>query len=99
MQLEIITLENYRKHLNNILSSERIFPEQIRLDEEELIRILTAPNIAKAIYDPRYIGNYFAFSPNQEDINRLELKGIVPDSKKLALLKKCTNNKERYSVE
>ncbi|MEK6938966.1 MAG: GNAT family N-acetyltransferase [Nanoarchaeota archaeon] len=87
MELENLTLGSYEQHLQTILGSEAIFPETIRLDENQLIRILSGDKpIAKiAFSSSKYLGNVLGFCPSEKDIQDLELEGIVHDPKTLYL--------------
>ena len=81
MDLDNLTLENCEKYLPFILESEKKFPESIRLDSDQLLRILRGDRpIAKvARHNSRYIGNVLSFCPSEDDIEELDLKGVTHD--------------------
>lgn len=70
MRLNRLTIRNYKKYLDDILKSEKIFPKSIRLDLDQLVQILKSERpVAKvAMHDSRYIGNILACCPFEEEI-------------------------------
>ncbi|MFH0701127.1 MAG: GNAT family N-acetyltransferase [Candidatus Woesearchaeota archaeon] len=87
MELENLTLENYERHLPNILKSELLFPETIRLNQDQLLQILRGDRpIAKmAFQDSEYLGNILSFCSSERDITSLDLRGVIPEPRTLYL--------------
>lgn len=73
-----INISNFPRYKSYILSSEIIFHPRIRLSFEELKSIVHNKSfIGKIVFLGRkYIGNAIGFSPDQEQINKMNLLGI-----------------------
>lgn len=79
MKLITVDMNNYKKYLDLITESEKVFQEPIRLDEAQLIFVLKGdrPIVKVAFENGIYIGNIGGFCPHEGDIKEAELKGLV----------------------
>jgi len=90
MKLEYIefTFENFHLHEGDIMSSEEIFPEEIRETSENYRKALKQEGAIGLIarIDSAYVGNALGFSPSGEFHEALRMDEIATDTKELIYL-------------
>ncbi|MDT8318136.1 MAG: GNAT family N-acetyltransferase [bacterium] len=90
MKLEYMefTSENFHLHEVDIMSSEEIFPEEIRETSENYLNALKQHGAIGLIarLDSAYVGNVIGFSPSGEFHEALRMDEVATDTKGLIYL-------------